>query len=185
MEILCTNCCDHPLRSVEEEENDMFGQLTSNFPKLFHYRAAASFKESLELILAELDKRQNGTVSPKKPIWWLVSRPELADMNNSGSLIIDLKELLQQGPRYNLHVLMWTSDVKQAQKLQFNKAMFKDRVCLEMTSEESKLVNGDELKLELAGYKAARIGQNTMKFRIYDQPDGKWMDSLFARLSQF
>lgn len=183
MEILCTNCSDHPLRSVEDEENDRFGQLTGNFPGLFHYRAADGFKDSLDQMLSELDKRQNGAASCQKPIWWLVARPELTDVGGS-NLVIDLKELLQYGPKYNLHVLLWTGDVKQAQKLQLSRAMFKERVCLEMTSEESKYVNGDDLKMELAGYKAVRIGQNAMKFRIYDMPDGKWMSSLFDRLTQ-
>ena len=51
-----------------------------------------------------------------------------------------------------------------------------------MTTEESKLVNGEELKPMPTGYKAVLIGQNVRKFRVYDLPDGAWMSSLFERL---
>ena len=97
--------------------------------------------------------------------------------------VIDLKELLQEGPKNNIHVVIWTGDVKKAQMLQLNKSLFKERICMEMSTEESKLVNGEDLKPMPTGFKAVLIGQNAIRFRVYDLPDGKWMNSLFNRLN--
>jgi len=50
-------------------------------------------------------------------------------------------------------------------------------------TEESKLVNGEELKPMPTGFKAVLMGQNATRFRVYDLPDGKWMNNLFDRLN--
>ena len=96
--------------------------------------------------------------------------------------MIDLKELLQTGPKYNIHTILWNCDVKRAQTFQLTRNLFKERVCLEMSSEEAKLVNGEDLKPMPSGFKAVLTGQNSRKFRIYDLPDGMWMERLFERL---
>ena len=67
--------------------------------------------------------------------------------------------------------------------LQLNKSLFKERVCMEMSTEESRFVNGEDLKPMPTGFKAVLIGQNAMRFRVYDLPDGKWMNDLFERLN--
>ena len=182
LEIYCTNFNDHQMRSAEDEENDRFGQLTSNFPELYKYNRGDRFISSLQYLLDELEERQNGSRSSDKAIWWFIARPELMPLSHGGSVVIDFKELLQAGPKYNIHVVLWNSDIKKAQSLQLNKSLFKERICLEMTTEESKLVNGEELKPMPTGYKAVLIGQNVRKFRVYDLPDGAWMSSLFERL---
>jgi hypothetical protein len=183
LDIYCTNFNDHPMRSVEEEEKDRFGQLTSNFSALYKYNTGSQFMASLQYLLNELGARQEGSKPKDKAIWWFVVRPELMNASGmAGNVVIDFKELLQEGPKYNIHVVMWNSDVKKAQNLQLSKSLFKDRICLEMSAEESKLVNGEELKPMPNGFKAVLIGQNTMRFRIYDLPDGKWMNKLFERL---
>lgn len=181
LDIYCTNFNDHPMRSVDDEENDRFGQLTSNFPTIYKYNSGSHFVSALQFLLNELEARQNGSKPTNKAIWWFVARPEL--INSAGNVVIDLKELLQEGPKYNIHVVLWTGDVKKAQMLQLNKSLFKERVCMEMTAEESKFVNGEELKPMPTGFKAVLIGQNAMRFRVYDLPDGKWMNTLFDRLN--
>ena len=183
-EIYCTNFNDHPMRSIEEEENDRFGQLASNFPAIYKYNTGNQFVSSLQFLLNEMESRQNGSKSKNKAIWWFIARPEL--MSNStgvGNVVIDLKELLQEGPKNNIHVVIWTGDIKKAQMLQLNKSLFKERICMEMSTEESKLVNGEALKPMPIGFKAVLIGQNAMRFRVYDLPDGKWMNNLFDRLN--
>ncbi len=185
LDIVCTNCCDEPMRSIDDEEKDYFGHLTSGFPALFKYSTGENFKEVLRVLLDELDARRSNSSSNRKAIWWFVVRPEMMNgLSDDGNFIIDMKELLQNGPKYNIHVVIWNSDLKQAQKLQFDKSLFKERICLEMTPEESKIVNGAELKPMPNGYKAIVIGNNTMRFRIYDLPDGKWMNMLFERLNK-
>jgi hypothetical protein len=51
-----------------------------------------------------------------------------------------------------------------------------------MTGEESKFVNGEELKPAPQGYKAVLVGQNSIRFRVYELPGGEWMSRLFERL---
>lgn len=183
-DIYCTNFNDYQMRNAEDEENDRFGQLTSNFPELYKYNRGDKFISALQYLLDELEERRNGSKPCDKAIWWFIARPELLPLSNGGSVVIDLKELLQVGPKYNVHVVLWSSDIKKAQSLQLNKSLFKERVCLEMSTEESKLVNGEELKPMPTGYKAVLIGQNVKKFRVYDLPDGAWMNSLFDRLEK-
>lgn len=107
-----------------------------------------------------------------------------ADGSPSGVGPACMEQFMQSGPKYNIHVVFWTGDVKKAQALQLNRALFRERICLEMSGEESKLVNGDELKPMPTGFKAVLIGRNATKFRVYDLPDGRWMSSLFDRLKQ-
>lgn len=184
VEIYCTNFNDHPMRSVEEEENDRLGQLTSNFPAIYKYNTGSQFVSSLQFLLNEMEARQNGSKPKNKAIWWFIVRPELMSISNgAGNVVIDLKELLQEGPKNNIHVVIWTGDVKKAQMLQLNKSLFKERICMEMSTEESKLVNGEDLRPMPTGFKAVLIGQNAMRFRVYDLPDGKWMNNLFDRLN--
>lgn len=183
-EIYCTNFNDHPMRSVEEEENDRLGQLASNFPAIYKYNTGSRFVSSLQFLLNEMEARQNGSKPKTKAIWWFIARPELlSNSTGAGNIVIDLKELLQEGPKNNIHVVIWTGDVKKAQMLQLNKSLFKERVCMEMSTEESKYVNGEDLKPMPTGFKAVLIGQNAMRFRVYDLPDGKWMSNLFDRLN--
>ena len=182
--ICCTHFNDHPMRSDEEEEIDRLGQLTSNFPAFYKYNTGNQFGASLQFLLNEMEARRNGSKPKNKSIWWFVVRPELMEISNgAGNSIIDLKELLQEGPKNNIHVVIWTGDVKKAQILQLNKSLFKERICLEMSTEESKMVNGEDLKPMPTGFKAVLIGNNTMRFRVYDLPDGKWMNKLFTRLN--
>lgn len=184
VEIYCTNFNDYPMRSVEEEENDRLGQLTSNFPAIYKYNTGSHFVSSLQFLLNEMESRQNGSKPKNKAIWWFIVRPELMSISNgAGNVVIDLKELLQEGPKNNIHVVIWTGDVKKAQMLQLNKSLFKERICMEMSTEESKLVNGEDLRPMPTGFKAVLIGQNAMRFRVYDLPDGKWMNNLFDRLN--
>ena len=183
-EIYCTNFNDHPMRSAEEEENDRLGQLASNFPAIYKYNTGSQFVSSLQFLLNEMEARQNGSKPKTKAIWWFIARPELlSNSTGAGNIVIDLKELLQKGPKNNIHVVVWTGDVKKAQMLQLNKSLFKERVCMEMSTEESKYVNGEDLKPMPTGFKAVLIGQNAMRFRVYDLPDGKWMNNLFDRLN--
>lgn len=184
VEIYCTNFNDHPMRSVEEEENDRLGQLTSNFPAIYKYNTGSQFVSSLQFLLNEMEARQSGSKPKNKAIWWFIARPELMSISNgAGNVVIDLKELLQECPKNNIHVVIWTGDVKKAQMLQLNKTLFKERICMEMSTEESKLVNGEDLNPMPTGFKAVLIGQNAMRFRVYDLPDGKWMNNLFDRLN--
>ena len=184
IDIYCTNFNDYPLRSEDDEENDRFGQLTSNLPSIYKYNTGQQFNASLQYLLNELEARENGSKPRNRAIWWFIARPELLSTSNAmGNIVIDLKELLQSGPKYNIHVVLWNGDVKMSQSLQLSKSLFKERICLEMTSEESKLVNGEELKPMPAEFKAALIGKNLIRFRVYDLPDGRWMDDLFARLN--
>lgn len=183
IEILCTNCCDQPMRDVEEEEKDLIGQMTSSQDKFFGYRTGDKIRETMDALLDQLNKRKDNKGLCNTAIWWLVVRPEMVDgkMDDS-SFVIGLKDLLIEGPKVNIHTILWNADIKSAQKFQIDKAWFKDRICLEMTSEESKIVNGSEMKQMPEGFKAVLISNNIMRFRVYDLPDGKWMNSLFSRL---
>ncbi len=186
LSIFCTNCCDHPMRSIEEEESDRFGQMASHFPELFTYGAGEQAGDMLAFLLEELDSRRYGLSSGKKALWWFAAQLELfAGFAKDSQKVIELKELLQEGPKYNIHTVLWNADPRQAQRLQIDKHMFDHRVCLEMSAEESRLINGNELNPEPKGYKAVLIGKHMMHFRIYDLPDGVWMEALFERLCKF
>ena len=182
LDIWCSNCSDNPLRDIDEEEKDLFGQLTSTHENLFVYNKGDNFSQVLGKLLDELEDRKSGIKDSAKAIWWLLVRPEMIG-DFSGNDVIDLKELLQNGPKYNIHTIVWNADIKNAQKLQIGSNMFNERICLDMNSDDSKTVNGRELKPEPEGYKAVLIGNNTMRFRVYDLPDGGWMNSLFDRLN--
>ena len=171
------------MRDVEEEEKDLIGQMTSSQDKFFGYRTGDKIRETMDALLDQLNKRKDNKGLCNTAIWWFVVRPEMVDgkMDDS-SFVIGLKDLLIEGPKVNIHTILWNADIKSAQKFQIDKAWFKDRICLEMTSEESKIVNGSEMKQMPEGFKAVLISNNIMRFRVYDLPDGKWMNSLFSRL---
>ena len=183
-DIVCTNCCDQPMRDVEDDEKDLIGQLASTQKELFTYGTGDSVRDTLNKLLDQVERRKNNKTLCKNGIWWFFIRPEVTNGGvDDSSLIIDLKELLQNGPDVNVHTILWNADIKRAQKMQMDRSLFKDRICLEMSPEESKIVNGTEIKPMPEGYKALLIGNNTMRFRVYDLPDGKWMNSLFDRLN--
>lgn len=183
MELLCTNFQDHPMRSAEDEENDRCGQLAAKFPALYKYNTGGKFPDTLQYLLDELDERRDGRRTSNTELWWFLAAPEQFDwMTAAGrNIAIDLQELLKNGPNYNIHVILWTSDVKKAQSLQLTNNLFGERVCLEMTSEEAKLVCGQDLKPMPEGYRAVLIGRSAVRFRVYDLPDGSWMQALFDR----
>lgn len=184
-DILCTNCADNQLRSIEEEEKDYIGQLTSRYPKLFSYSKAEQIHHSLNYLLKELDDRRNGK-SSKRAIWWILLMPELiSNLSDDSNFIIGLKEILTSSYEYNIHVILWTANPKKAQDLQLDRASFKDKVCLEMSNEDIKLVVGTELQGELSDYKAIHLGANRMRFHIYEIPDGYWMNRFHDRLRNF
>lgn len=186
MELVCTNCADRPLRGDDEEEKDLTGQLASGYPALFRYGTGDSFQDTLNALLAEFDRRRNRTKSCNQALWWFLIRPELLQgMGNSSATVIDLKELLQDGAACNIHIILWNADVKQAQKMQLDRTLFRDRICLEMSTEDEKAVNGSGRNPAPSGFKAVMIGGHAMRFRIYDLPDGKWMNALFERLNEY
>jgi predicted nucleic acid-binding Zn-ribbon protein len=185
IDILCTNCCDHPMRDIEEEEKDLIGQLASTQDKYFKYSNGEKTRETMNALLDQLSKRKTNKGLCSTAIWWFVVRPEMLDEKiNDSSFVIGIKELLSDGPKVNIHTVLWNADIKAAQKFQIEKTMFKDRICLEMTSEESKIINGSEMKQMPEGFKAVLISNNTMRLRVYDLPDGKWMNALFDRLKK-
>ena len=105
-------------------------------------------------------------------------------IDGNSSQLINLRELLQMGPKYNIHTIVWNADPKRAQSLQIGKEIFRDKVCLAMIQEDWKIVMGNEPRIAPTDYKALYISNNTIPFRVYDLPDGKWMNSLFERLDQ-
>ena len=111
IDIYCTNFNDYPLRSEEDEENDRYGQLTSNLPSIYKYNTGQQFNASLQYLFNELEARENGSKSCNRAIWWFIARPELLPTSNAmGNIVIDLKGLLQSGSKYNIHVVLWSSD---------------------------------------------------------------------------
>ena len=103
--------------------------------------------------------------------------------NLSQSFVTDFKELLSEGSKVNVHVVLWNYDIKQAQELQINRNMFTERICLEMNNEDIRIVNGTELKPAPNGYKVSIVGTSTIRFRAFDLPEGLWMNQLFERLN--
>lgn len=182
-DIVCTNCSDQPMRDIEEEERDLAGQLMSMHPQFFQYRAGERYREVLNQMLDELEARRSQTKPCSRALWWFLIRPEIVNgVGDDSTMVIDLKELLNHGAQYNIHTILWNADIKKAQKLQIDRTLFRDRICLDMSAEDSRIVNGNELRPAPEGFKAVFIGNNTMRFRVYDLPDGKWMNGLFARL---
>ena len=106
-------------------------------------------------------------------------------LDDNSAQIINLKELLQKGPKYNIHTIIWNADPKRAQVLQLGKELFRDKVCLGMASEDWKIVVGSEPRVTPMDYKALFVSNNTIPFRVYDLPDGKWMNRLFERLDRY
>ena len=185
LDIICTNCSDQPVRSIDEEERDLVGQLTSKYQNLFKYSTGTHFGSALTWFLSELDRRVNKKSPINHALWWLLIRPEIMDgIDGNSSQLINLRELLQMGPKYNIHTIVWNADPKRAQSLQIGKEIFRDKVCLAMIQEDWKIVMGNEPRIAPTDYKALYISNNTIPFRVYDLPDGKWMNSLFERLDQ-
>ena len=180
--ILCSNCADQQTRNIEDEEKDLFGQLSVSYPNLFNYDKGEGLYKTLDLILDEVDKRKSDAQRCKNEVWWFVVRPEMIN-NLSQTFVTDFKELLSAGPKVNIHVVLWNYDVKQAQELQINRNMFSERICLEMNSDDMRAVNGTELKPAPNGYKVSVVGANTIRFRAFDLPEGLWMNQLFERLN--
>ena len=180
--ILCSNCADQQTRNIEDEEKDLFGQLSVSYPNLFNYDKGEGLYKTLDLILDEVDKRKSDAQRCKNEVWWFVVRPEMIN-NLSQTFVTDFKELLSAGPKVNIRVVLWNYDVKQAQELQINRNMFSERICLEMNSDDMRAVNGTELKPAPNGYKVSVVGANTIRFRAFDLPEGLWMNQLFERLN--
>ena len=186
LDIICTNCSDQPMRSIDEEERDLIGQLTTKYRNLFKYCTGERFAETLDWLLSELDGRTNKTKNSNHALWWILIRPEIMiGLDDNSTQIINLKELLQKGPKYNIHTIIWNADPKRAQILQLGKELFRDKVCLGMTSEDWKIVIGNEPRIAPADFKALFVSNNTTPFRVYDLPDGKWMNRLFERLDKY
>lgn len=184
-DIICSNCADNQLRTIDEEEKDYIGQLASNYPKLFSYYKADQLRQSLNLLLKELDDRRNGK-SCKRAIWWILLMPELlSDFANDPNFVVGLREILSSSYEHNIHVVVWTANPKKAQELQLNQITYKDKICLEMSNEDVKLVVGTELQGELSDYKAIHLGSNRMRFHIYEIPDGMWMNQFHERLKRY
>lgn len=184
-DIICSNCSDNQFRTIEEEEKDYIGQLASRYPKLFSYYKADQIRQSLNFILKELDDRRNGK-DCKKAVWWILLMPELiSNLADDSNFIIGLKEVMASSYEFNIHVIVWTANPKRAQELQLDKIIYKDKICLEMSNEDIKLVVGTELQNELREHKAIHLGTNRMRFHIYEIPDGQWMNQLHDRLRHY
>ena len=185
LDIVCTNCSDHPMRDSQYEAKDLLKQVAYACPKAFSYGTGENIKQTIDALCNELEDRANKVHDCDKALWWIVVRPELVtSLSTDIALNSGLKELLQRGPQYNIHTVIWNSDVKLAQGLQLNRNLFKDRICLEMTSDDCKYVNGSEFKAMPGGYKAILIRDSSMLFRTYDLPDGIWMEMLFERINE-
>ena len=180
-DIVCTNCTDNIMRSPGDAQMDRFGQLASSFPQLVTYTKGDGFAPILNKFMTLMDRRRQDP-SNRKPVWWFIARPELLQ-DLSGQLVIDFKELLQTGYKYNINLLVWNGDIKRTRLLQIERQLFKEKICLEMSTEDVKYVLDYELKPMPAGYKAVLSGNNTMNFRVYDLPDANWMDRLFQRIA--
>ena len=179
--ICCSNCSDLQTRNIVDEENDLFGQLSSSYSNLFKYDKGDGIYKTLDLILEEVDKRNNDFERCRNGIWWFVVRPEMI-YNLHQTFVTDFKEMLTAGPKVNIHVVLWNYDIKQAQELQINRKLFSETICLEMNNDDLRTVNGNELKHVPSGYKVSVVGNNTNRFRVFDLPDGLWMNALFDRL---
>ena len=128
----------------------------------------------------------NKTQSTNQALWWILVRPEvLHGIDDNSTLIINFKELLQRGPRYNIHVILWTANPKRAQVLQIGRELFRDKVCLGMPSDDWKIVTGYEPHIAPVDFKVLYTSNNTISLRAYDLPDGKWMNRLFDRLNDY
>jgi len=181
--ILCTNCADQPTRNVEDEEKDLIGQLSSSYKELFTYSRSEECVKTLASLMDEMDCRKVDINRCGNAVWWFLVKPEIIpDLFDNSNFVIEFKDLLLNGPKYNIHIILWNYDIKMAQKMQIDKMLFSNRVCLEMNSEDVKFVNGSELKPGPKGYKAILIGNRSMRIRVYDIPDGMWMNQLFARI---
>ena len=186
LDIICTNCSDQPIRSIDEEERDLVGQMTAQYHNLFMYCTGEKFAEALDWLLSELDGRAKKTKASIHALWWILIRPEIIiGLEDNSAQIISLKELLQKGPKYNIHTIIWNADPKRAQVLQLGRELFRDRICLGMSSEDWKIVVGSEPRVAPMDYKALFVSNNTIPFRVYDLPDGKWMNRLFERLDMY
>jgi len=186
LDIICTNCNDQPMRSIDEEERDLVGQMTAKYKNLFKYSTGGKFAEVLNWLLSELDGRANKTKASSHALWWILIRPEMMNgIDDNSTQIINLKELLQKGPKNNIHTIIWNADPKRAQVLQLGKEPFRDKVCLGMESEDWKIVVGSEPRVAPMDYKALFVSNNTIPFRVYDLPDGKWMNRLFEKLDRY
>lgn len=180
MRILCNNCI-YPDADFGLERRDLFGQLTWKHKQYFEYGAAENFEKNLLELQDILYKRRANEISSDEPLWWLVVKPEqVCDYNSN------LIQILKEGPQYNIHTILWNSDVIRAQFMQIDKSHFEDIICLEMNKDEIKYVYGRELQPEPKGFNAVLIGHryNRMRFRVYDLPEGNWMNILFDRLSE-
>ncbi|MCR4739467.1 MAG: hypothetical protein K5886_04310 [Lachnospiraceae bacterium] len=188
-DIICTNVADMPTRNIDDEEKDLTGQLASSYEKLFTYGRAGECLKTLSSLLDELDRRRADTSLCSKSVWWILIKPEMdALLFDNGSFIIDFKELLINGPKYNIHTIMWNHDIKSTQKLitQIDRSLFNERISLEMNQEDMRTVNGSDLKPEPKGYKAVLTGSGrSMLFRVYDLPDGLWMNKLFSQIDSY
>ena len=181
--IICTDCEDAPMRSIDDEERDIAGQLTSSFREFFTYGGADQCTGMLSSLLDELEKRKADPGRCADSIWWMLIKPEMiSKLIDNSNFTIELKELLMDGPKYNIHTVLRSYDVKKAGKLQVEN-FFDDRLCLEMNSDDMRFVTGRDVKKELVGYKALLAGNRSMSIRLYDTPDKAWINQLFARLN--
>ena len=181
--IICSNCSDTEIRNIDEEEKDLFGQLSSSCSQFIKYDKGDEIIKTLDMMHDEVDRRKNDPHRCKNAIWWFVVRPEMIINNLSQSFIMDFKELLTVGEKYNVHIVLWNYDIKQAQDLQISRTLFSERICLEMNSEDLRLVNGSEMKPVPCGYKVSIVGTSTKRIRVFDLPEGLWMNQLFSRLN--
>lgn len=182
--IYCTNCVDKQLRSMEEAKDDRFGQLSESIPALCGFSERDEFRNTMNMLLDELERRQSGAAQPGEEIWWFVAEPERIDNGaDSAVMVSDLKILLQQGPKYHMHTILRNRDVTGVQKLTLMPALFDDRIYLEMTNTDLAMVNGSAVPVQPSGYGAVYAARTGMtRFRAYDLPDSEWMQRLYDRL---
>ena len=69
-----------------------------SYSNLFNYDRGDEIYKTLDLILEEVDKRNNDSQRCQNEIWWFVVRPEMI-INLLQPFVTDFKELLSVGPK--------------------------------------------------------------------------------------
>ncbi|MGI6500022.1 MAG: FtsK/SpoIIIE domain-containing protein [Anaerostipes sp.] len=184
IDIHCTNCSDYDGRRRDDQKDDIFSQIAPYCSRLCSYGCGTEFKSTLNEILDELEKRTLEGNTCRTPIWWFVLRPEMyGDSLQDIDVAMGLKKLLENGGKYGIHLVVWNADIYTAKSYQLSTKLFKDRFCLEMTSEEMKQLELPELKTAPEDYKVCGfLHGNVIRFRAYDVPTGKWIDQLKGQL---
>lgn len=177
-DIFCIDGCDDCTGDIDR--NNRFWNFCDeliNQGELIDYAPGAESDRHIVKLTQMVEARKNAEETSYDPVWFIVSLADECYMTDSVQQAF--RRLLDDGPKYGIHTILWTKDANWAQRIQLSTAPC-DRLVLETGDLD---IFGIKTKKNLAsGYKAQFLGSRGAKLRLYDLPGLPWLKEILQRI---